>query len=801
MISNAEYFAQDQDLADAFAAGEMTRADYIAARVALADEWAVPATLAAQVVDFTAEQRTVLDQIGLLNLTGTVASVGDLPGGAANGDTYVVTSNGHAYIRLTGVWKDLGTYGGRGGIAVFPVDGEPDAGLGMAGDLALDLETGDFYGPKTSGGWGAPVLATGLEAKVVAANAARDAALAAKAGAESAAEVVVDIKDAFKKQRMSVAGALMDDYGMAVLVVNDDGTLELNPILVANVAKLIVSGAMKVSGSGFSWNDSYGLSAMSIDDAGVSVGTLHAVNAAITNLTMAALSAGKLSITAGLKGSGVGYSFNDSYGLSGMLIDDTGVTVGALKAASAVIGSLTLSALSLSRLTITGGQKLAGSSWAISDDYGMSIVYVDAAGIDAPNIRAMQAQLDAGAQVFLGNWPAERLIFDIVGQSLSNGHNASPSLSLTQLYGSTMLSGGIRTFMSYPYTAQTLVPLVEADVTPDESGGGVGGETPSSAATAMINRLITDENKITYTAHSFELTAMASGHGGYSLAQLAKGQTAYAYRMLAIDRIIALSADSKTIGYPAFAMVQGETDIADGTAEATYLAAYKQHRTDVDGDVRAKIAGLPAVHMIGAQVSSHCKYSVARPAIALAQYQASLDDAMIHIACPLYMLDYVADGVHLTNVSSAWMGAYIGQVWKRVVIDKATWKPLAPKSKVIQGKIMLVTFDVPALPLVLDTTWVTDPGNYGFGLVDGSGTPITVASVSLAGPDQVKIVAATTLPSDAKVQYAFGPVTGQNAGRTSGARGCLRDSAGLKLAFDPTGYNRPMHNWALISEF
>jgi len=242
MISNAEYFAQDQDLADAYAAGEMTRADYIAARVALADEWAVPATLAAQVVDFTDQQRTVLDQIGLLNLTGAVASVGDLPGGAANGDTYLVNNNGHAYLRLTGVWKDLGPYGGRGGVAVFSVEGEPAAGLGVAGDLALDLETGDFYGPKTSSGWGAPILATGLQAKV-------SAAAAAKADAEDARDLALAARDDVV-DRIDPGISLRDtdslDWALAVLDQNDknaggwlaDGTFSAPKVDLPQTAKM-----------------------------------------------------------------------------------------------------------------------------------------------------------------------------------------------------------------------------------------------------------------------------------------------------------------------------------------------------------------------------------------------------------------------------------------------------------------------------------------------------------------------------------------------------------------------------------
>lgn len=192
MLSNAQFAADDLALDEAYAAAELTREAYIAAKVALLDQFNIPSTLAAQVAENLEAQRTVTDQIGLLNLTGTVTSVGDLPGGAASGDTYLVSNNGHAYLRLTGQWKDLGPYGGRGGVAMFSVDGAPDVSLGVAGDLALDLETGDFYGPKTSGGWGAPVLATGLQAKVVAAQTAKSDAEAARDDAVAARADVVE---------------------------------------------------------------------------------------------------------------------------------------------------------------------------------------------------------------------------------------------------------------------------------------------------------------------------------------------------------------------------------------------------------------------------------------------------------------------------------------------------------------------------------------------------------------------------------------------------------------------------------
>lgn len=73
---------------------------------------------------------------------------------------------------------------GEKGSGILSGSGAPGAGLGVDGDLYLNLSTGDFYGPKASGAWGSPVLATGLNALVAAAatseaNAASSASSAA----------------------------------------------------------------------------------------------------------------------------------------------------------------------------------------------------------------------------------------------------------------------------------------------------------------------------------------------------------------------------------------------------------------------------------------------------------------------------------------------------------------------------------------------------------------------------------------------------------------------------------------------
>lgn len=488
-----------------------------------------------------------------------------------------------------------------------------------------------------------------------------------------------------------------------------------------------------------------------------------------------------------------GSAIADAYGLAALLVGEDGII--HMNAVAQVIAE---------RLGITGAMTYTGDSWVFTDAYGLTICKISAAGVESPNINALAARVESRL-AYVGHWPFERFIDDVYGQSLGNGHNSIPSLSTTQPYNSLMLSGGVRTWLSSASIAtQTLVPLVEADVNPDDAGGD-GGETPVAGSAQFINELIAAENGLTYSQNAYQAVGMSSAKGSTAIAALSKPTANYTKRMDAIDRILTLcDADNTYCGLPAFSFVHGESDIVAATSRATYKAAYKQMRVDTDTDMKARVAGHPDVHMIGSQVSSASKWLGSNPSagnhdIALAQWEASQEEPLIHLSNPQYFFDFATDGVHLTNSSSKWQGAYLGLVHKRIVVDAGAWAPLQPSAKAVRGKVCEITFDVPVGPLVFDTTWVSDPGNYGFELVDSLGAPLTISSVALLGPDRVKITADATIPAGATVRYAFSPtVGGPSAGRLTGPRGCLRDSQGDSLVFDPDGINRPMHNWCVI---
>jgi len=100
--------------------------------------------------------------------------------------------------------------------------------------------------------------------------------------------------------------------------------------------------------------------------------------------------------------------------------------------------------------------------------------------------------------------------------------------------------------------------------------------------------------------------------------------------------------------------------------------------------------------------------------------------------------------------------------------------------------------------LVLDEVWVSNPGDYGFSVVDSEGNPLSISAVRLQGGRTVVIDMESAVPRGARLRYGIDNGTVQS-GRTNGPRGNLRDSAGLSDVFDAGGgVLRPLHNWCVF---
>ena len=405
-----------------------------------------------------------------------------------------------------------------------------------------------------------------------------------------------------------------------------------------------------------------------------------------------------------------------------------------------------------------------------------------------------------GTNYSVGNYPFNLVHFEVFGQSLSQGAYSTPILTTSQKYDNVMFSGGIRPqhpSHDAPNFYADFIPLVEAA----DISGYVGYETPLGGATEAVKQLIKNENGITFDKQKYQLLGTACGEGGMSIATLS---TTYLNNNLkpAITNAFNLcQSKGLTYGLPLMGWVQGEEDNKPSTG--TTIQQYKDRLQNlislVDAHLKTLDSNLALNGVITTQLCSFKTSGRTEPHIELAIYQAAIaTNTNVYLACPLYIFDY-KDGYHVDGISSKWMGAYIGLVHKRVLVDGQDWKPVHPISHVKQGAILEVKFHVPVQPLVFDTNWIAQNTNYGFTLVDSSNNPITINSVSITQGDIVKFITATPIPSGAKLRYAWTPVASPNRG--TGARGNLRDSQGDKIVFDPTGINKRMDNWCPIFEY
>jgi len=368
------------------------------------------------------------------------------------------------------------------------------------------------------------------------------------------------------------------------------------------------------------------------------------------------------------------------------------------------------------------------------------------------------------------------------GQSLSIGTNTGSAISTTQPYDSLEFDVGLASFSA----------LIEPCL------GGTG-ETPSAGTAQVIKELIANENGISYTQQSYQVLMSNNGTGATTLANLSKTKTPYTNVMAAVQAGYTVSQGlNKTYNFPCITLTQGEADYEANTALETYKTTLLQLRTDLTTDAQAITGQSNVVKLICYQTATHKFYSRTYPSIALAQLKASVESADVHLACPLYMIPYSGDNVHLTASSSKILGFYYGLAYKRVIVDGSDWQPLRPISKYKQGKVANIKFNVPHGKLVFDTSQVSLNTNYGFNLFDSSNVAITIDSVTITGPDTIRIVAATSIPAGAKLQYAFYGAT--NSGPISGPRGNLRDTQGNTLVFDPSGLNYKAHNWCVMFE-
>lgn len=348
----------------------------------------------------------------------------------------------------------------------------------------------------------------------------------------------------------------------------------------------------------------------------------------------------------------------------------------------------------------------------------------------------------------------------ISGQSLSTGTAGYPAISTSQPHNNLMFNPGVRA----GGVVSSFVPLVESN------NGEVEGETIASGMANLATEFAQDLGEATH-----DLLMSCHGVGSYAYSQLKKGTLPWDNMLAQVTsgKAIAAGTIPTALSYVVrgVLIVHGETDCANGNA--SYDDNLAEWQADYDTDVKAITEQSEPVVMFQTQLSSWTIFG-GSVSVSLQQLAASVASAgKIVMVGPKYIFEY-ADGLHLTADSYRWLGEYYAKAYRRVILEGLPWEPVRPRSVVRSANVIDVHFHVPVRPLVIDTTNVSNPGNYGFEFTS-DGSPPAITDVRVTGPSTVRITLAT-MPAGANQRLKYACASGGNGGPTTGPRGCLRDS-------------------------
>ena len=405
--------------------------------------------------------------------------------------------------------------------------------------------------------------------------------------------------------------------------------------------------------------------------------------------------------------------------------------------------------------------------------------------------------------------------FIVAGQSLSQGLQGSPPLSTVQPFNNKMFTYPVlpdyaAQFVNYNaltkgYSGLAFRPLLNGPA-PDKRG--LPEET---MANGFADSLTSRYRLRDHTEKDFQQLLSCSGVEGAKYIQVAgptdvgpDGSAPFQEMMsqVALGRSLAMAAG---LGYnvPAMLLIHGESDSGNGE----YAINLKTWQSDMQKGVNAITGGKNIIPMIAAQTQYEPASAVRNGddmpfvsgAGSLGTMLAATDNpGLICVACPEYMMEHVS--IHMTANGYRHLGEMMAKAAYQIVVEQIWWWPLMPLTTTRSGDVIKIEYRVPFEPLVLDTSWVTDPGNYGFHFLDKAGTEITGVEVTGVAEISIQLSQASAggMLSYGLLPNAAGPVS-PGFGLNSGPRGCVRDSDPTISYYKDTttGKPYPLQNYSI----
>ena len=404
--------------------------------------------------------------------------------------------------------------------------------------------------------------------------------------------------------------------------------------------------------------------------------------------------------------------------------------------------------------------------------------------------RAANAQFSLTAQI---------LHIMTTGQSLSVGASGGAGvLTNTPLtYAQTFVGGPA--WARYPAgnNDQSYIDEVHASLVPFAEGiADHRDESPSGGIARMMQQMAVEDGWEFGSGHAPGLMLSAPGSAGTSVADLSTAPE-FDFPLADIDAAIDLfGAQGETVMMSVMPVIQGESDTYANPQE--WMAGWIAYKAAIEAHLAAKHNAPCAVFSPIYQMSRQHDHNPRTTM--LAQLELAQQDGWA-LATPIYFLEKVADGTHLTALSSLWMGAFFGRCIYDKIFKGIDRKPVIPAAHRRFGNALSVQFQIAdGLELRWNTDQVPVATNYGFELVAADGvTPLAITDVTLIGHDTVQIMSDAPVPVGAFLRYAW---SGDGTAGADNLRaygfGNLQDTD--PEIFDPNGHALSLANWAPIFE-
>ncbi len=305
-------------------------------------------------------------------------------------------------------------------------------------------------------------------------------------------------------------------------------------------------------------------------------------------------------------------------------------------------------------------------------------------------------------------------------------------------------------------------------------------------------------HNLNYKQLATKICSFCYGLGSTSILKFIKGEELYESFLskikLAYDN--AKEKGNNTVKVPAVVYVQGEADLVPHTQQYKELLA--QLQVDLNTDIKAitnQVEDIPIVLYQTNQLNiggTNDAFNSFKTTVPTSQMQLIRDNDMFIAATPFYWMDYYNENIHITGYWQKVAGYFYGKAILNFIEGRFS-KGVVPSEISVSGNDIVIKYNVPSLPLVVDTETVTKVGdNLGYNVIKSDKTDILV-SVEVYR-EQV-VLHCSESPTGCRVRYGINGSINK-AGWKEGPRGNIRDSSMIPI--DVNGQNFIAHNWAYM---